>query len=59
MKDYSNVGAVCADCAKMAGFTPKDKACGWWMGECDICHEKKWCNNLWHDWDPPKREVKE
>ena len=19
-----------------------------------ICHEKKWCNNLWHDWNPPR-----
>ena len=58
MKDYSNVHAVCADCAKAAGFTPKDKASGWWVGECGICHEKKWCNNLWHDWNPPKKKAR-
>ena len=31
LHDYSNIGAVCADCAKAAGFTPKDKACGGWV----------------------------
>ena len=30
MKDYSHVHAVCADCAKAAGFTPKNKVCGYW-----------------------------
>jgi hypothetical protein len=37
MKDYSNVGAVCRDCAQAAGFTPKDKVAGVWMGKCGIC----------------------
>lgn len=48
--DYSEVGAVCSDCAKAAGFTPKDKAVGVWMDECGICHERKPCTDLWHDW---------
>ncbi len=49
MKDYSNIGAVCFDCAKKAGFTMKDKAVGVWTDECGICHEQKPCTNLWHD----------
>ena len=53
MKDYSHIYAVCFDCAEKAGFTPKAKAVGVWEGECDICHERKPCTNLWHDWNPP------
>lgn len=54
--DYSNIGAVCFDCAKAAGFTLKKKAVGVWEGECEICHEQKSCTHLWHDWNPPKRK---
>lgn len=55
MSDYSNVGAVCSDCAKKAGFAPKEKAVGVWLDKCGICHERKMCTNLWHDWAPPKK----
>jgi hypothetical protein len=50
MNRYANVGAVCRDCAKKAGFTPKRKIVGVWMDECGICHEKKPCTSLHHDW---------
>ena len=53
--DLSAVSAVCKDCACMLGFTPKDKAVGVWMGECGVCHQRKLCTSLWHDWNPPKR----
>jgi hypothetical protein len=53
--DYSNIGAVCRDCAKAAGFTSKKKAVGVWMGECEICHERKLCTHLHNDWNPPKK----
>ena len=53
MKDYSNVGAVCRDCALAAGFTPKDKAVGVWVDKCGICGKQKACTDLWHDWNPP------
>ncbi len=56
--DYSFIGAVCFDCAKAAGFMPKDKIVGVWMGECGICHEKKPCTDLHHDWNPPKMTTK-
>jgi hypothetical protein len=56
--DYSNIGAVCSDCAKAAVFTRKKKVVGVWMGECEICHEKKLCTHLWHDWNPPKRKAR-
>ena len=56
MDDYSNIGAVCFDCAKAAGFSFKKKAAGVWVGECEICHEQKSCTHLWHDWDSPKKE---
>lgn len=55
MKDYSNIGAVCSDCARNAGYTPKDKAVGVWLDECGICHQKKPCTDLHHDWNPPKK----
>ena len=56
MKDYSNICAVCYDCARNAGFTPKEKAVGVWVDICGICHEKKPCTNLHHDWMPPQTE---
>jgi hypothetical protein len=56
MSDYSNVVAVCRDCAKKAGFVMKDKAVGVWTDECGICHEQKMCTNLWHAWVPPKKK---
>lgn len=56
MKDYSTISAVCSDCARKAGFTPKNKVVGVWTGECGICHEQKPCTNLWHDWVPPKKK---
>ena len=56
MTDYTQIGAVCFDCAMAAGFTLKEKALGVWVGECDICHKQKPCADLWHDWVPPKTE---
>ena len=50
MIDYSAVQAVCFDCAKAAGFVPKEKVVGVWIDECDVCHERKPCTNLHHDW---------
>ena len=54
MIDYTNIGAVCSDCARKAGFVPKKKTVGMWVGECDICHKEKPCTDLWHDWVPKK-----
>ena len=53
--NLSNIHAVCGDCARTLGFTPKNKVVGVWMGECGVCHQRKPCTNLWHDWNPPKR----
>jgi hypothetical protein len=50
MRDYSNIDAVCFDCAKKAGFKLKDKVVGVWTGKCEICHEQKPCTSLHHDW---------
>lgn len=50
MIDYSNIGAVCFDCARKAGLVQKHKICGAWIGECEICHKQKPCTELWHDW---------
>lgn len=58
MKGYSNVGAVCFDCAKKAGFKFNKTAASVWTDECGICHEQKPCTNLWHDWNPPKNNNK-
>lgn len=59
MKDYSNIGSVCFDCAKKAGFTmEKDRVVGVWTDECGICHKQKPCTNLWHDWIPPQITIK-
>lgn len=54
--DISSVGAVCNDCARAAGFVPKDKTVGVWVGECEICHQRKPCTNLWHDWTKRKEK---
>ena len=54
MIEYSNVSAICFDCAQKVGFVQKNKIVGAWIGECDICHQKKTCSDLWHDWNPPK-----
>ena len=58
MIDYTNIGAVCSDCAKKAGFVPKKKIFGMWVGECDICHKEKPCTDLWHDWVLTKKKGK-
>lgn len=49
-RDYNNVGAICDNCARSAGFVRKDKVVGVWEGECEICHKHKPCTDLWHDW---------
>ena len=36
------------------GFTPEDKVVGVWMDECGVCHQRKPCTDLHHDWKPPK-----
>ena len=56
MIDYSNVSAICFDCAMKAGLTPKYKAACMWVSECSICHKQKPCTDLWHDWNPPETE---
>lgn len=48
--NLSAVGAVCNDCARMLGFTPKNKIVGAWMNECEVCHHRKPCTDLWNDW---------
>ena len=58
MIDYSNVSAVCFDCAQKAGFVQKNKIVGAWIGECDICHKQKPCTDLWHDWVPKNNKTK-
>ena len=55
MSDLSHIGAVCRDCATKAGFAPKNKVVGVWINECGICHEKKPCTHLCHDWIPKKK----
>ena len=50
MSDYSTINAVCRECATAAGYVPKDKVVGVWMDTCGICHERKPCTNLHHDW---------
>lgn len=49
-EDYENIGSVCHQCAEAAGFVPKDKVVGVWTDECEICHKRKLCTNLHHDW---------
>lgn len=53
--DLSAVSAVCDDCARTLGFTPKDKAVGVWMDECGVCHLRKACTDLHHDWKQVKK----
>ena len=54
--NLSNIHAVCGDCARTLGFTPKDKVVGVWMDECVVCHQHKACTDLWHDWKQVKKE---
>ncbi len=54
MKDYTNIGAVCFDCARKAGFSQKEKSVIVRNDECGICHARKPCTDLHHDWMPPK-----
>lgn len=54
MKDYTNIGAVCFDCARKAGFSQKKKSVIVRNDECGICHARKPCTDLHHDWMPPK-----
>ncbi|MBO7685715.1 MAG: hypothetical protein J6V72_04990 [Kiritimatiellae bacterium] len=53
--DLSSIYAVCDECARMLGFTPKDKVVGVWMDECEVCHQRTPCTNLHHDWEPAKK----
>jgi hypothetical protein len=48
--DYSTIHAVCRECATAAGYIPKAKTVGVWTDECGICHERKPCTDLHHDW---------
>ena len=54
MKDYTNIGAVCFDCARKAGFSQKKESVIVRNDECGICHARKPCTDLHHDWMPPK-----
>lgn len=56
--DLSNIHAVCDDCARTLGFTPKDKIVGVWMDECEVCHLQKPCTDLHHDWKQSKKGSK-
>lgn len=56
MKDYSNVRAVCFDCARKAGFVQKKKAVIVLEDECGICKARRPCTDLHHDWMQPKEE---
>ena len=55
--DYSNVRAVCFDCARKAGFVQKKKAVIAFEDECDICKARRPCTSLHYDWTPPKEEI--
>lgn len=46
------------DCARKAGFSQKNKAVGVWVDECGICHERKPCTDLHHDWIPTKQKAR-
>ena len=56
--DYSNVRAVCFDCARKAGFMQKKKAVIAFEEECDICKARRPCTDLHHDWIPPKKKAR-
>ena len=47
-------GAICFDCARAIGLTPKGKAVGVWQDECCVCHKQKPCTDRWHDSNQPK-----
>lgn len=49
-KDLLDIRTICFDCAKAHGFVMKDKAVGVWTDKCEVCHERKPCTNLHHDW---------
>ncbi len=55
--DHSTVRAVCQACAIAAGYTPKKKVVGVWMGKCGICHQRKPCTDLQHDWEKAGKEA--
>lgn len=55
MKDYSNVRAVCFDCARKAGFVQKKKAVIVFEDECGICKSRRPCTDLRNDWMQPKK----
>ena len=58
MTDYSNIGAICFDCAKAAGFTQKNKIVGVWVGECDFCGKVAALTSLAHDWEKKEEDEK-
>lgn len=53
--DYSNVRAVCFNCARKAGFVQKKKAVIAFEDDCDICKARRPCTDLHNDWIPPKK----
>lgn len=55
--DLSSIGAVCSSCAHALGFKPKNKTVGVWIGECEVCHKRKACTDLHHDWNPRKQSL--
>jgi len=56
MSANGNTGAVCRECALAAGFVPKNKTVGVWVGKCVMCGERKPCTDLAHDWTRPNKE---
>lgn len=54
--DYSNVRAVCFNCARKAGFVQIKKAVIAFEDDCDICKARRPCTDLHHDWIPPEKE---
>lgn len=53
--DLAAIGTVCDDCASLLGYTRKDKVVGVWTDECGVCHQRKPCTDLRHDWKPIKK----
>lgn len=49
-KDLNAVGAVCDECARKAGYVPKNKVVGVWVDHCGICNRVMACTDLHHDW---------
>ena len=56
--DYSNVRAVCFNCARKAGFLQKKKAVLAFEDDCDICKARRPCTDLHHDWIPQKKKAR-